>query len=174
MARQTRFHGVRSIGVMQRGDLLGAGVFAAAGTAILVASLRMDRLTDRGIEVWSAPGLTPGVVGALMIVLSLVLGTQALRAPAQADESDAPGAMRRTGLALLLCVLFAGITLGHGTPFVVEGAVFIFVFTTLFSWAEWRASGRVARGLAQTLAVAVGASAFISWLFESVFLVRLP
>jgi hypothetical protein len=82
--------------------------------------------------------------------------------------------MRRAGLALLLCVLFAGITLGHGLPFVVEGAVFVFVFTTLFSWAEWRAAGRVARGLAQTLAVAVLASAFISWLFESVFLVRLP
>jgi hypothetical protein len=158
-----------------RDDLLSAGAFAAAGAAILIASLRMDRLTERGIEVWSAPGLTPGVVGTLMIVLAGVLGLQALRAPAGAcDEPPVPGAMRRAGLALLLCVLFAGITLGHGMPFVVEGAVFIFVFTTSFSWAEWRAAERVARGLAQTLAVAVGASAFISWLFESVFLVRLP
>jgi hypothetical protein len=161
---------------MQRGDLTSAGVFAAAGAAILVASLRMDRLADRGIEVWSAPGLTPGVVGALMIVLSLVLGLQALRAPAQAaaDAPSEPGAMRRAGVALLLCVLFAGVTLGRGMPFVVEGAVFIFVFTTLFSWAEWRATGRAVHSLAQTLAVAVLASAFISWLFESVFLVRLP
>jgi Ca2+/Na+ antiporter len=158
----------------RRDDLLSAGVFGAAGAAILIASVRMDRLTDRGIEVWSVPGLTPGVVGALMIVLALVLGLQALREPEQAadDEPAVPGAMRRSGLALLLCVVFAGVTLGHGTPFVVEGAVFIFVFTTLFSWAEWRAAGRVARGLMQTLAV--GASAFISWLFESVFLVRLP
>jgi Ca2+/Na+ antiporter len=181
VARHSRFHGVRSIAPaelpMQRADLISAGVFAAAGAAILVASLRMDRLADRGIEVWSAPGLTPGVVGALMIVLSLVLGLQALRAPAQAAAADAPsepGAMRRGGVALLLCVLFAGITLGHGLTFVVEGAVFIFVFTALFSWREWRAAGRTARGVAQTLAVAVLASAFISWLFESVFLVRLP
>jgi putative tricarboxylic transport membrane protein len=160
----------------RRDELLSAGVFAAAGAAILIGSLRMDRLTDRGIEPWSVPGLTPGVVGALMIVLSLVLGLQALRVPAQVedDEPPVPGAMHRAGLALLLCVLFAGVTLGHGLPFVVEGAVFIFAFTTLFSWAEWRAAGRVARGLAQTLAVAMGASAFISWLFESVFLVRLP
>ena len=35
---------------MQRGDLFSAGVFAAAGAAILIASLRMDRLTERGIE----------------------------------------------------------------------------------------------------------------------------
>jgi putative tricarboxylic transport membrane protein len=161
---------------MHRGDLTSAGVFAAAGAAILIASLRMDRLTDRGIEAWSVPGLTPGVVGALMIVLALVLGLQALHAPVQAadDEPALPGAMRRAGLALLLCVVFAGVTLGHGLPFAVEGAVFIFVFTTLFSWSEWQAAWRVARGLAQTLAVAVGASAFISWLFESVFLVRLP
>ena len=159
-----------------RGDLLGAGVFAAAGAAILIASVRMDRLTERGIEVWSAPGLTPGVIGLLMIVLSLVLGWQALRAPAEGpgDEAADPGALRQGLLALVLCVAFAGITLGHGTPFVIEGAIFIFVFTTLFSWTEWRATGRVARGLAQTLAVAVCASAFISWLFESVFLVRLP
>jgi putative tricarboxylic transport membrane protein len=158
----------------RRDELLSAGVFAAAGAAILIASLRMDRLTDRGIEAWSVPGLTPAVVGALMVVLALVLGLQALRLPAADGEPPVPGAMRRAGLALLLCVLFAGITLGHGLPFVAEGAVFIFVFTTLFSWADWRAAGRVARGLAQTLAVAVLASAFISWLFESVFLVRLP
>ena len=158
-----------------RGDLLGAGVFAAAGAAILIASLRMDRLTERGIEVWSAPGLTPGVIGALMIVLSLVLGAQALRAPAEVPDNDAdPGSLRQGLLALVLCVLFAGITLGHGTPFVIEGAVFIFVFIGLFSWREWRAAGRVARGLMQAAAVAVGASVFISWLFESVFLVRLP
>ncbi len=159
----------------RQGDLAGAGVFALAGAAILAASWRMDRLTDRGIEPWSVPGLMPGVAGALMLLLALVLGWQALRAPAAAEaEPAAPGALRRTAAALLLCVLFAGITLGHGTPFVVEGAVFIFVFTTLFSWAEWRADGRIVRGLMQTLAVAVGASAFISWLFESVFLVRLP
>ena len=159
-----------------RGGLLGAGVFAAAGAAILIASVRMDRLTERGIEVWSAPGLTPGVIGLLMIVLSLVLGWQALRAPAEGpdDEAADPGALRQGLLALVLCVAFAGITLGHGTPFVVEGAIFIFVFITLFSWREWRAAGRVARGLLQAAAVAVGASAFISWLFESVFLVRLP
>ena len=158
-----------------RGDLLGAGVFAAAGAAILIASLRMDRLTERGIEVWSAPGLTPGVIGALMIVLSLVLGAQALRAPAEVPDNDAdPGSLRQGLLALVLCVAFAGITLGHGTPFVIEGAIFIFVFIGLFSWREWRAAGRVARGLLQAAAVAVGASLFISWLFESVFLVRLP
>jgi putative tricarboxylic transport membrane protein len=157
----------------RRDELLNAGVFAALGAVILIASWRMDRLADRGIDALSAPGLTPGVVGALMIVLSAALAWRSRRQPAD-DTAPAPGSARRTLAAIVLCVLFAGVTLGHGLPFAVEGAVFIFVFTAAFSWREWRAEQRIGRGLLQTLAVAVLASAFISWLFESVFLVRLP
>jgi hypothetical protein len=162
---------------VRRDELLNAGVFGTLGAVILAASWRMDRLADRGIDGWSVPGLTPGVVGALMILLSLALAWKARSAsdaPVPDDKAAAPGSARRTLAAVVLCVLFAGITLGHGLPFVVEGAVFIFVFTALFSWHEWRVERRICRGLAQTLAVAVLASAFISWLFESMFLVRLP
>jgi len=164
--------------VSRRHELLGAAFWAALGAVVLVASWRMDRLDDRGINPWSAPGLTPGVVGALMIVLALVLAWQSWRAPAEsgpaAETPPVAGSMRRTLLALLLCVGFAGLALGQGLPFVVESAVFIFVFTTAFSLSEWRAAGRLGRGLAQTAAIAVAASAFMAWLFESVFLVRLP
>jgi putative tricarboxylic transport membrane protein len=162
--------------VSRRAELLTAAAWAAAGTAILVASWRMNRLDDRGISPWSAPGLTPGVVGALVIVLAGVLALQARHAATAADPMPAPeaGSLRRTLLALALCIGFAGIALGHGLPFVVEGAIFIFVFTTLFSLPVWRTERRVGRGLLQTLAIAVLASSFIAWLFESVFLVRLP
>ncbi len=159
----------------RRGELLSAAAWVALGTVIAVASWRMDRLDDRGINPWSAPGLTPGVVGALMIVLALVLALQSGRSGAPpAESAPAPGSLRRTLLAVVLCVGFAGVTLGHGLPFMIEGAAFVFAFTTLFSWSDWRDRGRVRRGLVQTLAIAVAASAFISWLFESVFLVRLP
>jgi hypothetical protein len=161
--------------VSRRRDFLSAAVWAALGTGILVASWRMDRLQDRGINPWSAPGLTPGVVGALMIVLALALALQSRgEGTESAAEPAAPGSAFRTLLAIVLCVGFAGLALGHGLPFIAESAAFIFVFTTLFSWSDWRATGYVRRGLAQTLAVAVLASLFVSWLFESVFLVRLP
>jgi hypothetical protein len=71
-------------------------------------------------------------------------------------------------------VLFAGVSLGHGLPFMVEGAVFILVFATIFSWSQWKAEGRLVRGLLTTAVVAAASAALISWLFESVFLVRLP
>lgn len=162
----------------RRREWVNAGGWAAAGVIILVASWRLDRLDKLNINPWSAPGLTPGVVGALIILVALALAVQAWREPPSAAAEDgqpsAAGTGRRSLVAAVLCVLFAGYALGRGLPFVVEGALFILVFTSVFSYSIWRAEGRVARALMQTLAVAVGASLFISWLFESVFLVRLP
>ena len=173
----------------RRGEIATALIWFALGAAIAVASWRLDRLGHLGINPWSVPGLTPGAIGVLIMLFSLVLGWQAWGAagapqtPAPGERADADdgagaapaeGSARRTLVAGVLCVLFAGVTLGRGVPFVVEGSVFVFVFTALFSWSSWRAEGRVGRGLAQTLAVAVVACVSIAWLFERVFLVRLP
>ena len=185
----------------RRGDMVTAAVWLGLGAAIVVASWRMDRLRHLDVNPWSVPGLTPGLIGALMMVFALVLGWRALRAtrPARdagadvigsvdaavdggaaayagsaSDTAPRPGEARRTLVAGALCLLFAGATLGRGVPFVIEGAVFVFAFTTVFSWRTWRDEGRIGRGLAQTLAVSVAAAMLIAWLFEGVFLVRLP
>lgn len=159
----------------RRAEIVTTLVWFCLGATIAVASWRMDRLGHLAINPWSAPGLTPGAIGVAMMVFALALGVQAWRAQSGSDV-DAPhdSSARRTLVAGMLCVLFAGATLGRGVPFVVAGAAFAFLFTTIFSWATWRAEGRVGRGLALTLLVAVAACAVISWLFESVFLVRLP
>ena len=185
----------------RRGEVGSALVWFCLGAVIAVAAWRMDRLGHLGINPWSVPGLTPGALGILMMLFALALGWQALRAgrtrgadapnadaadvadavrvdavSADAASADAApaGSARRTLVAGALCVGFAGLSLGRGVPFVVEGTVFVFVFTALFSWSSWRAEGRVGRGLAQTLAVAIVACVLIAWLFERVFLVRLP
>ena len=176
----------------RRAEVLGAAVWALAGGAIALASWRMDRLDTLAINPWSAPGLTPGVIGVLIVGFALALAWQALHPGADADAdaaddagagADAPGpagaaapagSARRTFVAALFCVLFAGLSLGHGLPFVIEGSVFVFAFTAAFSWSAWRAQQRIARGLVQTFAVALVACGLIAWLFESVFLVRLP
>lgn len=177
----------------RRSEFLSAVFWAALGVIIIVASWRLDRLENLGINPWSVPGLTPGVVGVLMVVLAIALGLQArglaedLPAPPAPDEAAAqadgatpevdtahdssPG---RTLAAAVLCLLFAGVGLGHGLPFMLEGAVFVFLFTTVFSWSQWRIEGRIARKLLITLVIAVVSSSVISWLFESVFLVQLP
>jgi hypothetical protein len=167
--------------VSRNSEYLSAACWAVFGVVIVVASWRLDRLENLDINPWSVPGLTPGLVGALIILLAIALGLQARRkastVSAEPDESAQdvqPGNPWRSVLAGILCFLFAGVSLGRGVPFVAEGAVFIFVFIVAFSWTQWRTENRLARGLLTSLAVAVAASALISWLFESVFLVRLP
>lgn len=168
-------------GGARRAEIAVAGGWFALGAAIAVGAWRMDRLGDRGIEPWSAPGLTPGVVGLLIMVFAAVVAFRAVRAARSAVDGTAiDGAepedgstLRRTALAGALCLAFAA-SLGHGLPFIALAIAFVFAFTAVFSWADWRASGRLGRGAATAFVVAVVATVAIALLFERVFLVNLP
>ena len=45
----------------------------AFGGLVVVASWRMDRLAQQGADLYTAPGLWPGVVGLLLALLGGVL-----------------------------------------------------------------------------------------------------
>jgi hypothetical protein len=172
-----------------RADLLSAGLWGAFGTLVVVASWRLPRLEQMGINPWSVPGLTPGLIGLAMVLAAAVLALRAWResrltrelraappadAAATGDAAEPPASLRRSLLALLLCLTFAGIGLGHGLPFALEAAAFVFVFICVFSWRTWRAEQRVLRGAAGALLIAAVSASLIAWLFSAVFLVRLP
>jgi len=167
----------------RRADLVSAALWGAFGTVVIVASWRLPRLEQMGINPWSVPGLTPGLIGAAIVLIALALALRAWRdAPASgaqppdeaAIDATSSASLRRSALAALLCLAFAGISLGHGLPFVLEATLFVFVFVCVFSWRMWRAEGSWMRGVVSTLLVAVLSSSFIAWLFSAVFLVRLP
>jgi hypothetical protein len=165
---------------VRRAELAVAAAWFALGAVIALASLRMDRLDGQGIEPWSAPGLTPGVVGVLVMVFALAVAWRAWRAPTlsqdgpgPAESAEAPSGLGRTAVAAALCLAFAA-TLGRGLPLIATGAAFVFAFTAVFSWRDWGRTGRIGRGLAMALAVAVASTLAIALLFERVFLVNLP
>jgi hypothetical protein len=178
----------------RRGEWVAVAFWAALGVALAVAGWRMDRLAHLGIAPWSAPGLLPGVVGVAMVALAAALAWRlrgrdepAQTEPAQTEPAHREPAHREPALAdpgaghfgasaltAVLCLAFAGLALGRGWPFQLEAALFVFAFIVTFGAAAWRAEGRLARGLALALAVAVVAAFGISTLFEQVFLVRLP
>lgn len=151
----------------------GAG-WMAFGAAVAVASWRMDRLEAQNVNPWSAPGVLPGLLGALMVLFGLAL---CLRRPAAERAEPSPAALElRTGLALVLFIGFAAGLLGQGLPFWLSAAGFLFVSILAFRWLDRDAGeparlGRLALGSA---AIALGASGTISLLFQEVFLIRLP
>jgi hypothetical protein len=168
-------------GASARADFVAALVWIALGLAILAGSLAMDRLERFGATVYTAPGLVPGILGALIALLGAVLLVRSIRrgaivALAQPWSPDAEGRamLARAALAIGLTLLYTLVLVGHGLPFWLVTIAFVFVFMLLFDLPERRARGQTARGVLIAAIVAVATSAVVTLMFERVFLVRMP
>ena len=84
-----------------RTDLWGGAAWVGLGFAILVESLRMDRFESMGATVYTYPGFVPGLIGALVALLGLLLMARGWRARAQTADSG-PVIPARVAIALLL------------------------------------------------------------------------
>ena len=162
-----------------RADLWGGTFWILLGGAIAVASWNMDRLERLGVSFFTAPGLVPGILGVLMVLCGAILAVRALREGALGPKQRPPRllepeTLRRAGLTLVLTLGFAIGLVGHGLPFPVAAAIFLFAQIAVVQYPERKAKNEVGRGLGIAALVAVIAAAVISALFQYVFLVRLP
>jgi hypothetical protein len=142
-------------------DRLQGIAWSAVGAAIVYASWTMDRLERHGAALYTAPGLVPGLLGLVILFLGVTLALRT--SPATASLR---GGWAGTALVLVLCLGYALGAVGRA-PFWL--ATFLFV-TAFIAWFEYPDRRRMA------MAPLYGAatSAAVTWLFESVFLVRLP
>ena len=147
----------------------------AFGVAVLVASWRMDRLESLRINPWSAPGLMPGVLGALIVLFGAALALRAQKGDAPQAAANGTSAWRAF-LAAALCVGYAGGLLGHGLPFWLLSAMFLFAAILAFRWLDRDAEDGASLGrlALSSAAIALCSSLAIGLVFERVFLVRLP
>ena len=161
-----------------RADLWGGFFWIALGAAIAIGSWNMDRLERLGVSFYTAPGLVPGILGVLMMLCGTVLAVRALREGAFGPQRPAlllePQILRRAGVSLVLALGFAIGLVGHGLPFPVAAAIYLFLQIAIVQYPERKAAGEVGRGIAVAAVVAVCAAGVISALFQYVFLVRLP
>ncbi|MDA1118531.1 MAG: tripartite tricarboxylate transporter TctB family protein [Proteobacteria bacterium] len=164
----------------RRTDLWFAVVLTAFSLVVAVESWRMPRLAELGVNPMSAPGLTPGLLALVLVVLGIALLWRSLRAPTApddtatvvegaADDPPARATWPRALLALLLCLVYALGLLGR-LPFMWATGLFVFAFIAAFSFDR----ARPMRALGGALLMAVAVAASVSLLFEQLFLVRLP
>jgi Ca2+/Na+ antiporter len=160
-----------------RADLVSAIVWIVCGSAIAVGSWRMDRLEHMGAAAYTAPGLVPGILGGVILLLGVLLGLRAIKAQrlVRAAPEGGPGdrGWRRVGLVLALFLGYAVGLVGHA-PFWLGTFVFVFAFVLLFEYPQRRERGEVARGVGMAFLYGAGTSLIVSQVFEKVFLVRLP
>ena len=163
-----------------RRDLQGGIVWMALGCVVVVLSWQMDRMTQQGATLHTAPGLWPGIVGTLLAALGGVLmlrsWRRALRIGWTAAVTDDTDYAPRSSFALAAGMFFvyALLLVGRGLPFWLSTALFVTTFVFLFQYTLRRAAGTVTRGLAVALACGVLTSLVVTLLFEQLFYVRLP
>jgi hypothetical protein len=159
-----------------RVELVSGVGWIVAGAAIVYGSWTMDRLENLGINPYTAPGLVPGVLGAVIALCGLLMATRAVRTRRVVGVAIAsePILNGRAALALALCLGFGLGLVGHGPPFWIAAAVFIVLSTFLFQLPERRRDGTIWRGLLTAAVIGLAASLVITIVFQEFFLVRLP
>jgi hypothetical protein len=159
-----------------RVDLFSGLGWIALGAAIVHGSWAMDRLENLNINPYTAPGLVPGVLGAMIVLCGSLMTGRAVRAGAlrSVEWAREPIFTWRVALSLALCLGFGLGLVGRGPPFWAAAALFLFLHVFLFEFAERRRERSLWRGLFVALGVGVVGSSVITVIFQEFFLVRLP
>lgn len=161
-------------------DFFTALVLIVFGAAVMLESWRMPRFEAIGGSLATAPGLVPGLLGAVIAFFGLVMLLRSVRqgAARRTDEAERPEAAEREGFRRLLVMLalsvaYAGLLVGL-VPFWFATFSYVFVTVSVF---DWRAEDpppvktkRLVVAFVEALAVAV----VVTLVFERIFLVNLP
>jgi hypothetical protein len=160
---------------LARADLWSGIVFTLVGLAFAIESWRMPRLEERGIDPWTVPGIVPGLLGTALAVLGLMLAVR--------GWNDSRGQSRHvsilgTGDARIRLFAALGLNLAYALllvgrlPFWLATFAYLVGFMGVFGLKP-RIPGMAGR-VALILAVAAATTAGTVYLFETLFLVRLP
>jgi hypothetical protein len=166
---------------MAKADFVTGLVLIALGIATVVASLAMPRFEELNINSYTVPGLVPGALGVVILILGTALFVRAARAGGWRLLHRAPGRVpwlsdpgtRHLALAALLCLAYAAGLVGR-VPFWLATFLFVAAFVAAFEWPLARTHAERVRRLAFAVVFAGVVSAAVTFVFQEIFLVRLP
>ena len=150
------------------------------GIAVLALSWRMDRLEAQHINPYTVPGLLPGLLGLVMILLGVLLalrswgrGARLVGGPRFAPDWRS---MRRLAVVIGLILAYTVALLGRGLPFWLVSALYVTASIVLLQAPQRALAERSLdwRDLAFAAAVGIGSGVVIQYVFQELFLVRLP
>lgn len=163
-----------------RTDLWIALVFSVFGAAAAWLAFVMPTYSNQKGEIYTAPGLVPGLYGIVILLLGIWLGVRAIRQGAlhararEADAAKAPEAVDyKLAMAAGLCLLFIVGLLGR-MPFWLASGTFVAAFAIIFEWDAAQPWPVRARKIAEAVLLGVATGVAVTLVFEKFFYVRLP
>jgi hypothetical protein len=167
--------------ITARDDLKDAACWIAFGVAVLVGSITMDRLEQQHINPYTIPGLLPGVLGLVMILLGVVLALRSLRRGALHLALSPSGAYdieqwRRIWVVAALCLGYGIVLIGHGLPFWLASTIYVTASILIMQRMSHDLVVRrqTPRAWAKALLIGLVASVVTHLVFQEFFLVRMP
>lgn len=167
--------------ISPRSDLRDGVLWIVLGIAVLVGSLMMDRLERQGVNPYTVPGLLPGLLGIAMIVLGGILALRSLRRDALHFRSPPPGTLdrerwRRIWVVTGLCVGYGVVLVGHGLPFWLASTLYVTASILILQRMSHEPALRqqAAKAWIKALAIGLGSSLVTHFVFQELFLVRMP
>jgi hypothetical protein len=158
-------------------DFVTGAVWLALAIGIVVGAWHMDRLEHLQATIYTMPGSVPGLLGAMIGLMAILLMVRSVRAGALVGVRwKAPRLADHWRLVavLVLCLGFAIGLVGHGLPFWLAAAIFVAVFVFVFQFAERRRAGELLRGAGFCIVLGLISGLVIHYTFQDLFLVRLP
>ena len=161
-----------------RVDLWTGAVLLLLGLAILALAVQMPTFKEQKGEIYTAPGLVPGIYGLVISGLSIWLIVRSVRrsraAGRIAGEAAPDGSSNlRLVLAAALGLLFCVGLIGR-MPFWMAAAIFVTAFIALFEWRKGDAWSQRAVRFGTAVLQGLLTGGLVMLVFEKVFYVRLP
>ncbi len=166
---------------MPRADFITSIFLMGFGIAVLVLSSQMPTYEARGINPYSAPGIVPGFLGAIIALFGLILFIRSImrgghRLGIGAATVRTFFTAQQTGrlfLTLVISVLYALVLVGR-IPYAIATAVYCFVFVLIFEFSFREPIVKQWKVLLFALILAVATAASVTAVFQYLFLVSLP
>jgi len=164
-----------------KSDLRDAIGWIVLGVAILIGSWTMDRLERQNINPYTVPGLLPGLLAILMILLGAILLFRSWRRgaftlPMQARTADDRDATRRIAIVIALVLGYSVVLVGHGIPFWLASAIYVSVSILVLQRLSRDPEERklTPKAWAKALVIGFASGIITAVVFEQLFLVRMP
>lgn len=165
---------------MDKADFITSIFLSLFGLAILLISLRMPTFKNLGANPYSAPGIVPAVLGAILLILGIVLMVRSINRKGYQIKISYSGlillfkqrSIQRLIIALLLSIAYIQL-LGEINYFLLNSfyiLIFVLAYELDFKKSILKQKETIIIAILEAFLIAGS----IALIFQYLFLVRLP
>lgn len=166
---------------MPKADFITSIGLSCFGLAVLIRSLQMPRFEGLGVNPYSVPGIVPGLLGFILMIMGLILLIRSIQQKGYklglsgkvVKEFITDDSTKRFLISLILCTLYAVFILRR-LPYPIATGLFVFLFVFIFEFRRWKRILSQKRTILLALLEAIFVSGGVTLVFRYLFLVDLP